>query len=94
MNGGLIKSREILARLRSGRVVKAGINGSMRYNAEWLRKNFDTEFPRCGEWCELVYGGMKHYKCSVCKTVVSIKYVWCPTCNSLMYFGLNMSKEK
>lgn len=34
MNGGLIKSCELFARVRSGRVKKAGCNGIVMYNAE------------------------------------------------------------
>ena len=48
MNGGLIKSGELVARVRSGRVVKAGSNGIVMYNAAWFEQHRDTELRGCG----------------------------------------------
>lgn len=48
MNGGLIKSCELVARVRSGRVVKAGRNGIVMYNAAWLKTHRDTEITAVG----------------------------------------------
>lgn len=51
MNGGLIKSCELVARVRSGRVVKAGSNGIVMYNSGWYEKHRDTELRGrgCGD---------------------------------------------
>lgn len=48
MNGGLIKSCELFARVRSGRVVKAGSNGIVLYNAAWFEQHRDTELTAVG----------------------------------------------
>ena len=94
MNGGLIKSCELVARVRSGRVVKAGSNGIVIYNAEWLQKHRDTELLRRGTWRELYYGGTKYYMCSVCSSAFIIKHILCPICKTQMDCGLKTGKEE
>ena len=80
MNGGLIKSCELVARVRSGRVYKAGSNGVVMYNAEWLQKHMDTELRKRGEWLDI--GGV--YKCSVCGCIEEWEYDYCRNCGSKM----------
>ena len=80
MNGGLIKSCELVARVRSGRVVKAGSYGIVMYNAEWLQKRRDTELRGCGKWLDI--GGV--YKCSECRLVVGWEPYFCPPCGAKM----------
>lgn len=84
MNGGLIKSCELVARVRSGRVVKAGSNGIVMYNAAWYEQHMDTELRRRGEWLDI--GGV--YKCTECRLVVTWEPNFCPNC------GAKMSKEE
>jgi hypothetical protein len=90
MNGGLIKSCELVARVRSGRVVKAGSNGVVMYNTEWFEQHRDTELRGCGVWEHIkrpedTYG---MYRCSICHHLVQrCSYNFCPHC------GAKMSKE-
>lgn len=81
MNGGLIKSREILARVRSGRVVKAGSNGVVLYNAKWLDQHRDTELRKRGEWEET---GHWAWICSWCGKVSYDKNPYCWNCGAKM----------
>lgn len=99
MNGGLIKSCELVARVRSGRVVKAGSNGIVMYNAEWFANHRETELPerKTGHW--LITDTYPHnVYCSVCHTRCAQTHwsVWrdgslprkfCPHC------GAKMNKE-
>lgn len=85
MSGGLIKSCELLARVRSGRVVKAGMNGVVMYNAEWLEKHRGAELRWRGEW-ERYDTSM--YVCSSCGKVMPEETGFCPNC------GANMRKEE
>lgn len=80
MNGGLIKSCELFARVRSGRVVKAGSNGAVMYNAEWFEQHRDTELRGCGKWLDI--GGV--YRCSECWLVVDWEPKFCPHCGARM----------
>ena len=84
MNGGLIKSCELVARVRSGRVVKAGSNGVVMYNAAWYEKHKDTELRRCGVWEETGYFA---WLCSCCGKISHDKDLYCPNC------GARMSKD-
>lgn len=87
MNGGLIKSCELVARVRSGRVVKAGSNGIVLYNAAWLKTHRDTDLRGCGVWervkrPEDIYG---MYRCSICHHLVQrCSYNFCPHCGAKM----------
>lgn len=88
MNGGLIKSCELVARVRSGRVVKSGMNGIVMYNAEWFEQHRDAELRKRGTWRELYYGETKYYMCSVCASAFPIKHIWCPICKTKMVLDL------
>lgn len=94
MNGWLIKSCELVARVRSGRVVKAGSNGVVLYNTEWLEQHRDTELRKHGTWREFTYDEMKYYMCSECASFFTIKHIRCPICKTLMYCGLKTGKEE
>ena len=80
MNGGLIKSCELVARVRSGRVVKSGMKGIVMYNAEWFKQHRDTELRGCGKWLDI--GGV--YKCSVCGCIEEWEYDYCRNCGAKM----------
>lgn len=80
MNGGLIKSCELVARVRSGSVKKSGMRGIVMYNAEWLEKHRGTELRRCGRWLNL-WG---EYKCSVCGHYEEWERNFCPECGAKM----------
>lgn len=94
MNGGLIKSCELVARVMSGRVVKSGMKGIVMYNAEWLEQHRDTELRGLGTWRVYTYDEMTYYMCSECASFFTIKHIRCPICKSLMYCGLKNGKEE
>lgn len=81
MNGGLIKSCELVARVRSGRVVKSGMNGIVLYNAAWYEKHMDTELRRCGVWEET---GHFAWTCSLCGKISYDKDPYCWNCGAKM----------
>lgn len=79
MNGGLIKSCELVARVRSGRVVKAGSNGVVLYNAKWLEQH--AELRGSGVWKRVE---TSLYVCSLCKKVMPEGTEYCPWCGAKM----------
>ncbi len=79
MNGGLIKSCELVARVRSGQVVKAGCNGVVMYNAEWLEQH--AELRGIGAWLRV---DSSMYVCSWCKKVMPEGTGFCPWCGAKM----------
>lgn len=81
MNGGLIKSCELVARVRSGRVVKAGSNGIVMYNAAWFEQHRDTELRGRGVWEETGYFA---WLCSCCGKISHDKDPYCWNCGAKM----------